>query len=474
LSKLSKLKQEAYLAGKRRDWEEAVSIYERILEMDRNNPTLINELGDVCLRKGALGKAVQHFLAAAASYRSTGLQNNAVAIYKKILRHDKSNLNAHWFLAEIRAGQNLLEEGEQHALHFLSGNSNLTPDLKEIFLKRCVQLLALLPRSQVMLERVEEVFRFWTMPLERTRASLLLTVLRYEGGEQEEAQAAVEDLLKQQPDLVHYPEYRTWQQLLDPQKAQPVFADVNAIDLEPKTPGEDATKQAHGDQPATEDDDGGARKAPLPHSPAGAETSFTDLMDELPAGDGPEAGPGRDEEGRFEITTDGEGDVQSEGRDLLSEILSDTDHDLARDAASQVRTIASEIGERVGGADGEQDAARQYEMGMVYLEMGMFEQAGDCFAAATKDPEHALRSYEMWGITLMRAQCADEAVAVLEEGLRAATDGSEEQLGLVYHLGRAHEQAGRQEEAAECYGRAHELSPTFLDVAKRLSHTSAG
>ena len=116
MSKLGKLKKEAYQAGKKRNWPEAIAIYERILEIDKSNPTLINELGDVCLKNQESARAISHFLNAAAKYRQTGLLNNAVAIYKKILRHDAKSLNAHWYLAEIRASQGLLVEGQVHAL----------------------------------------------------------------------------------------------------------------------------------------------------------------------------------------------------------------------------------------------------------------------------------------------------------------------------------------------------------------------
>ena len=140
MSKLSRLKQEAYQAAKKRDWDSAVTVYKRILELDKNNPTVVNELGDICLKKGDLSSAISHFLTAAAKYRSTGLQNNAVAIYKKILRHDDNNLNAHWYLAEIRASQGLTVEGERHAHAFLSVSESLSTDVKDIFLKRCTQL----------------------------------------------------------------------------------------------------------------------------------------------------------------------------------------------------------------------------------------------------------------------------------------------------------------------------------------------
>ena len=47
--------------------------------------------------------------------------------------------------------------------------------------------------------------------------------------------------------------------------------------------------------------------------------------------------------------------------------------------------------------------------------------------------------------------------------------GEEEKLGLIYHLGRAHEQAGHGPDARQCYERAHGISPAFLDLEKRLA-----
>jgi len=140
LSKLSTLKQDAYKAGKKKNWAQAILLYEQILEQDKNNPTVINELGDLCLKGGESRQAISYFLSAASKYRTTGLLNNAVAIYKKILRHESDNLNAHWYLAETRANQGIMVEGENHAVQFLDSSENVSGDIKEFFLKRCQSL----------------------------------------------------------------------------------------------------------------------------------------------------------------------------------------------------------------------------------------------------------------------------------------------------------------------------------------------
>ncbi len=162
LSKLSTLKHEAYQAGKKKNWAQAIMFYEQILEQDKNNPTVMNELGDLCLKSGDPQRAISYFLSAAAKYRSTGLLNNAVAIYKKILRHETGNLNAHWYLSETRAGQELLAEGEIHAVHFLAGSETIPSDIKEIFLKRCKTLFETYPKSRVVLSRLSQICPLYT------------------------------------------------------------------------------------------------------------------------------------------------------------------------------------------------------------------------------------------------------------------------------------------------------------------------
>jgi len=537
LSKLSKLKQEAFLAAKKRDWDSAVSFYERILELDKNNPTLINELGDICLKKGELNKAVTHFLAAASKYRATGLQNNAVAIYKKILRHEPENLNAHWFLAEIRAGQGLTVEGEKHALSFLTSSENISAELKDIFLKRCMQLFGLYPSSTDILERLQGVFRLWSMPLEEARVSCLLAALCFEGGQHEEAELNVQAALEKVPEVANYPEYVAWRKTVDPNADITNQADVNSLNLvdpagggqpssdfvnfnlgEPESPtaksGDSADETSFADvQVGIDADDPGT--VPTPAQPA---ASFDDLMSGVGSPEQATTGQAttspsvqttaspKDNAGRIEIDVnssssfedllnEAESSVKSRGKptsendtngsapgdifdsdqegsqkvDLLAEILAEEGADLASGAAEQIDTIASEIGQQVGGEGSPDDAGRQYEMGVVYLEMGLFDQACESFNTAALNAEYALRSFEMWGVALRRLERVDEAIEVLARGLAITVTDPQEQLGLIYHTGRAHEQSDRIDEAREWYERAHAISPSFRDVQQRLA-----
>jgi tetratricopeptide (TPR) repeat protein len=485
LSKLSTLKQEAYQAGKKKNWAQAIMLYEQILERDKNNPTVINELGDLCLKGDETQRAVRYFLSAASKYRTTGLLNNSVAIYKKILRHDAENLNAHWYLAETRANQGLTVEGENHAVHFLDNSENVAGDIKEIFLKRCQGLFDLFPQSRVILSRLSQIFRIWSMSLEAARADCLLICMDFAGGKEDEARRAIDDLTAKVPEVMNYPEFTKWNGLLNPDSVVTSnHTDFGSISL-------------------------GTESAEPTPAPAAAEvsgdTSFGDLN--LDAGPAPvvevpnieieipsfaDEEPEVDDDGCFAIDDEDSGtnfddliaqatseendrpaaDVPGEESvDLLTRMLEEEGPDLTAESSGELATITSEIGAVVGGD--EDDAGRMYEMGMVYLEMGLFDQACDSFKAATDDAEYAVRAHEMWGITLQRANRHDEAITVLNDGLEFAAEGSHERHGLMYHLGLAKEKIGHADEAIECFRKINDVDPKYLDVGRRLAKLTA-
>ncbi|MBK8166295.1 MAG: tetratricopeptide repeat protein [bacterium] len=514
MSKLSQLKQDAFQAGKKRNWAQAIALYEEILDKDKNNPTVINELGDLCLKSGDTPQAVRHFLSAAAKYRQTGLLNNAVAIYKKILRYEAENQNAHWYLAETRAGQGLAMEGEEHAQHFLQHSGKVAGDIKEIFLKRCVQLLDLLPDSIPVQSALVQIFNMWQMPLESARALCLLGAIAHGEGRTDDGRARIDEALARSPEVTNYPEYARWDLKVNPGKARPDdhFTGFGELALEHPSvsvPMADLAQPAAAPAAGFGNIDLLAPVVPETVPPA---VPIEDFATEPAPEDGDilsfggvrrvadilaQSDPTRDEkddDGCFEIDS-GE-DLEA----LVSEALAksklhravaappamaplarrDLDDDpLARilnaepasrsgHETSQLETITSEIGAVVGGAGNGADAERLYEMGMVYLEMGLYDQACESFETAACDDAFAVRAHEMLGITLQRAGRLPEAITALQAGLVHAADGSREQHGLSYHLGRALEQAGRVDEAADCYRQIRAADPTFLDVGHRL------
>jgi tetratricopeptide (TPR) repeat protein len=492
LSKLSQLKQKAYQAGKARDWDLAISVYEKILEVEKTNPTVINELGDLCLKSGDSRKAIKHFLSAATKYRKTGLLNNSVAICKKILRHDEANIHAHWYLAEIRSSQDLVVEGETHGLAFLAGGDQTGGEIQEIFLKRCGTLLELYPASLAIMERLVPLFRSREMPLEAGRAGCLKACVIYDSGDKDSARKLVDDILITSPELKNYPEFGKWNKRVNPDAIDSnSMADYNSVTLD--VPGEaPETQIALPAEPQSES---------RPLDPGAEETSFTGVSVEVPeelaedmneesaevdnkddegclvidADDGPDMAEllaQASQEVAVEEPASGEqaaADESAESVDLLAQILSEDSDAVLGDESKQVDTIAAEIGSVVGGDVADEDADRFYEMGMVYLEMGLFDKACESFETAAADDDYTIRAHEMWGITLQRAERPDEAITVLTSGLQFAEANSRENLGLRYHIARTHELADRPETAVGIYEEIQAVAPNFLDITRRLT-----
>ncbi len=500
MSKLSQLKQKAYQAGKDRDWVRAIAVYEKILEVEKSNPTIINELGDLCLKSGDTRKAVKNFLSAATKYRKTGLLNNSVAICKKILRHDDSNLHAHWYLAEIRSSQDLVVEGESHALVFLNGGEQAGGEIQEIFSKRCHKLLELYPASLAIMDRLTQIFRSMEKPLEASRAGCLKACVIYDSGDKDGARKLVDEILVISPELKNYQEFGKWNKRVNPDAVDSTpMADYNSVALDES--GQIMDTQAPGSvEPIAAD------------SPSG-DASFSDISIDVPKEKSPEANADpepvkivqtfataeaddKDDDGCVVIDEDGDSDMDdliaqaskelesddpvaeepppvaeepAEPVDLLAQILSEDSEAVLGDDSNQLDTITAEIGSMVGGADADDDADRLYEMGLVYLEMGLFDQACESFETAAADDDFTIRAHEMWGVTLQRAERPDEAITVLTSGLQFAEQDSRENLGLRYHIARAHEMADRPDAAGGIYEEILAVAPNFLDITTRLS-----
>lgn len=508
-SKLRNLKQQAYESGRKRDWAGAAEAYAAILEMDKNNPSLLNEYGDVCVKAGDVPKAIRHFLSAAAKYRQTGLLNNAQAVYKKVLRYDAGNLNANWFLAEIRSTQGLIADGEKHALTFLSGAEEVSGEIKEIFLKRCLEIFTLFPASDAVLEKVEGIFRISNLALESARAGCLRACIAWRAGRQDEAKAWLARIVATCPELTNYAEYARWQETIGC-KAKPAnFADVNTVSLEPAASSAPASddpavdrdaaaaeaEAADGIEPAAAGEPEG-ETAPRAREPLAGDSGLTGEP-ALEIDDAADGDVERDEDGCITIETDpttsftslledvtvrlergpdeavesptAAGSAPTGGTvNLLDEILAEEGEDILRSSETeQVSTIASEIGRNLG-ETADADPEVLYQQGLVYLEMGLCDQAVIALAAAAAAPAYALQAREMWGIALYRSGKLAEALAVLEQGLeRPGADGPAG-LGLRYHAGRILEELGQDEAAQAHYRRVHTADAGFADVAQRL------
>ena len=81
-------------ALKNREWSEAVSIMDVVIETEPGNPNHYLKRGDVCQKKGDSAEAVNSYLKAAWHLGQKGFLKKALAVYKMVLRIDPDNKEA--------------------------------------------------------------------------------------------------------------------------------------------------------------------------------------------------------------------------------------------------------------------------------------------------------------------------------------------------------------------------------------------
>jgi tetratricopeptide (TPR) repeat protein len=118
---------------------------------------------------------------------------------------------------------------------------------------------------------------------------------------------------------------------------------------------------------------------------------------------------------------------------------------------------------------GGEDSQSQYDLGMSYKEMELYDDAINAFRAAMSADDLRLPAIEMIGECLLAK--GDAAAAITE--LSAVIDSAGEDpraIGLRYTLGNAYLRQNDRQHASECYEAIVAVDPTFRDVAARIEH----
>jgi tetratricopeptide (TPR) repeat protein len=94
----------------------AIDEYRKIVDADPNDLTMINTLGDLCVRAGRTEEAIMNFSRIAESYRENGFTLKAIAMYKKINKLEPSNYETSLKLADLYSKQGLIVDARQQYL----------------------------------------------------------------------------------------------------------------------------------------------------------------------------------------------------------------------------------------------------------------------------------------------------------------------------------------------------------------------
>ncbi len=121
------------------------------------------------------------------------------------------------------------------------------------------------------------------------------------------------------------------------------------------------------------------------------------------------------------------------------------------------------------------DPRSQYDLGVAYREMGMFEDAAAKFERAyqlfsdAESPEQALLCSSMLTSTYLRLHRFDKSVEWADIGLSLPRLEGDERKALEYDRAVALEQIGEAEESLNGFRRLLEFDPDFRDVRERVA-----
>lgn len=91
----------------------AVDEYHKVLEGNPNDVTLLNTVGDLCVRASRNDEAIRHFLKVAERYEADKAIPSAIAVYKKVLKLDAANVDRMVRVADLMCRQGLIPDARR-------------------------------------------------------------------------------------------------------------------------------------------------------------------------------------------------------------------------------------------------------------------------------------------------------------------------------------------------------------------------
>ncbi len=145
---------------------------------------------------------------------------------------------------------------------------------------------------------------------------------------------------------------------------------------------------------------------------------------------------------------------------------------LAHHVPVKIEEVLRSFREEVTKALGEEDYQSHYDLGISYLDLGLYDEALTEFGVSRKHPELALRSIELAGRCFVEKGDVDLAIEELKAGLETQATQESDCIGLRYILAMAYEKVDQLEEARQCYEQVCESDPGYRDATLRLEELS--
>jgi tetratricopeptide (TPR) repeat protein len=121
-----------------------------------------------------------------------------------------------------------------------------------------------------------------------------------------------------------------------------------------------------------------------------------------------------------------------------------------------------------------EDFQAHYDLGVAFKEMGLLDEAIAEFQKALRSPEGRLKTSEALGTAFFEKGQFAIAEAILKRAVESLGATDDEQIGLIYWLGRSQEAQGKANPSIANYQRVLAVDIAFQDVTARMSRLASG
>jgi len=149
-------------------------------------------------------------------------------------------------------------------------------------------------------------------------------------------------------------------------------------------------------------------------------------------------------------------------------ILADIDERFDSGSAKTLAGIIHEFQQGIHKAVSLDDHNTHYDLGIAYMEMGLFREALTEFEKVLGSPEHREKAREMLGRCCLRLERYDEAEDHFRKGLMTSTADRNTAVGFHMALSGVYEMTGRETQAARELELARRLDPDMVKMKNRL------
>lgn len=143
------------------------------------------------------------------------------------------------------------------------------------------------------------------------------------------------------------------------------------------------------------------------------------------------------------------------------------------DGFQNIEDLVSQFRREVFESIGEGDFHSRYDLGVAYKGMGLYQEAIEEFEIAAKDEELKFKALEMIGSCFLERGKIEDAIKVLNEGLKVTNHPRREYFGIHFLLGNCYERKNKLKEALQCYYNAYKIDKTVPELTKKINKFTA-